>query len=208
MYRLTAGPPATGADLRAARERGRLLAAELTRVREAAAAWRNGLGGLLVALVAFSLVKGRSDIGQLAPLWAAVVGVLLAVALIIGAAGALLLIRAANGPPAVASTSGLLVRSAADHREALAAAVALRWGILLTLCCVTFLVAAVGVTWYGPPRDQADLQIMTPSGTVCGSIAGIDQGSLTLKTADENVTVDLSKAATIQILDRCPEPGT
>jgi hypothetical protein len=178
----------------------------LTRVREAAAAWRNGLGGLLVALIAFSLVKGRSDIGQLAVSWAVMVGILLAVALITGAAGALLLIRAANGPPSVTPTSELLVRSAADHREALAAAAALRCGIVLTLSCVAFLVAAVGVTWYGPARDQPDLQIMTPSGAVCGSVAGIDHGSLTLKTASGNVTVNLADASAIQVLNGCPEP--
>ena len=44
----------------------RMLRDELTVVRAAATAWRNGLAGLLAAMLGFSLVKGRSDIGTLA----------------------------------------------------------------------------------------------------------------------------------------------
>ncbi|MEV6028859.1 hypothetical protein [Streptomyces sp. NPDC052036] len=39
-------------------EHRRLHTTELQRVREAAAAWRNGVGGLLVGLGGFRLVKG------------------------------------------------------------------------------------------------------------------------------------------------------
>ena len=107
-YRLEPGSRAKSADLRAAREYYRLLSAELTRVRQAATAWRNGLGGLLAALVGFSLIKGRSDISQLAKPWAVGVGIMLLAALITGAAGALLLIRAANGRPSVTSARELM----------------------------------------------------------------------------------------------------
>jgi hypothetical protein len=165
-YQLRPAEPATEADLRAAQERGRLLAAELPRVREAATAWRNSLGGLLVALVGFSLIKGRSDVSQLARSWAAAVGILLLAALIVGAAGALLLIRAANGRPSVMPIHAALSRSTADHVEAVAAANALRRGIALTLGCAALLVAAVGATWYGPGRDQHAGRISTPTGAV------------------------------------------
>lgn len=206
-YHLTPGPQATAADLQAARERDRLLAAELPRVREAAGAWRNGLGGLLVALVGFSLIKGRSDVSQLAESWAAGVGIFLLAALIAGATGALLLIRAANGRPSVTPTRQLLSRVTADHIEAAAAATALRRGIILTLSCAALLVAAVGITWYGPGRDEPVLQVTTPSGTVCGSVVHISRSGLTLKTADGEVTTDLTEASAIQAMARCPPPG-
>lgn len=203
-YQLKPGPPATAADLRAARERGRLLGAELTRVREAATAWRNGLGGLLTALIVFSLIKGRSDIGQLATFWSALVGILLLAALITAAAGAVLLIRAANGRPFIAPTGELLSRSPADHIEALAAATALRQGIVLTLGCVAFLAAAVGATWYGPGRGGPALQITTPAGTFCGAVVGMNGGSLILQTASGQVTAVLGEASAVQVLARCP----
>jgi hypothetical protein len=173
-YQLRPAEPATEADLRAAQERGRLLAAELPRVREAATAWRNSLGGLLVALVGFSLIKGRSDVSQLAGSWAAAVGILLLASLIAGAAGALLLVRAANGRPSVVPIHEALSRSTADHVEAVAAANALRRGIALTLCCAALLVAAVGATWYGPGRDRLVSRNSTPRGTVYSSVMSID----------------------------------
>jgi hypothetical protein len=180
-YQLRPAEPATEADLRAAQERARLLAAELPRVRDAATAWRNSLGGLLVALVGFSLIKGRSDVSQLAQSWAAAVGILLLAALIAGAAGAILLIRAANGRPSVMPIHEALSRNAADHVEAVAAANALRRGIALTLCCAALLVAAVGTTWYGPGRDQPVSRISTRSETAYGSLMRADQGHVALR---------------------------
>ena len=157
--RLSPGPrPATPSDLRTAQEHHRLLSTELPRVRDAAVAWRNGLGALLVALVSFSLIKGRSDIGQVAPGWAAVIGVLLLGALIIGATGALLLIRAAHGPLPSPTRKPSPIR-AADHREARSAARALRRGVAATVSCALLLAAAVGTTWYGPERDPPSVRI-------------------------------------------------
>jgi hypothetical protein len=209
-YRLGPAGRASEADLRAAQERERLLTAELPRVREAATAWRNGLGGLLIALVGFGLIKGRTDVSQLAGSWAAWVGILLLAALIAGAAGALLLIRAANGRPSAVPAHKLRSRSAADHIEADAAARALRRGIALTLCCAALLVAAVGATWYGPgldkPVHKPVLQITNPSGTFCGSVVGLSHDNLTLKTAAGEVTTDLEEASAVQALARCPAP--
>ena len=207
-YRLEPGSRAKSADLRAAREYYRLLSAELTRVRQAATAWRNGLGGLLAALVGFSLIKGRSDISQLAKPWAVGVGIMLLAALITGAAGALLLIRAANGRPSVTSARELMPRIAADHIEASAAATALRRGIALTLSCSALLVAAVGATWYGPANDTPALQITTPGGTECGSPVGLSHGVLTLKTATGEVSTDLTAASAVQAVANCQGPGT
>jgi hypothetical protein len=206
-YGITAGRKATEADLRAAQERERLLAAELPRVREAATAWRNGLGGLLTALIGFSLVKGQSDISQLAVPWAVGVGVILLAAAIVGAVGALLLIRAANGRPAVSSAIRLPPRSVADHIEAEAAATALRRGIVLTLGCAALLVAAVGATWYAPGRTPPMLQITTPAGTFCGSPVQISDGSLTILTAAGDVTENLAQASTLQAVTQCQAAG-
>jgi hypothetical protein len=83
-------------------------------------------------------------------------------ALIAGAAGALFLIRAAHGRPAVTNLRQLPSSSAADQIEALTAARALRWGIASTLRCTALLVTAVAGTWYGPEREPPVLQIRLP----------------------------------------------
>ncbi|MFC7760951.1 hypothetical protein ACFQY4_25175 [Catellatospora bangladeshensis] len=94
---LRPGPAATVHELHTAQALDALRRTELARVRAAAASWRNGIGGLLAAVAGFGIVKGRSDIGELTPPWARAVGVLLLLALVIGTAGALSLIRAATG---------------------------------------------------------------------------------------------------------------
>jgi hypothetical protein len=206
-YSLGPAGPAAMADLHAAQERQRLLAAELPRVREAAAAWRNGLTGLLAALVGFGLIKGQSDISHLAPSWAAWTGILLLGALIAGAGGALLLIRAAHGSPSPARVSQLPPSSAADHLEAVTAGNALRRGIVLTLSCAALLVAAVGTTWYGPGRSESVLYVTTPAGTFCGIPAGISQGTMTLASAVGDVSINLANVSAIQPLPQCPASG-
>jgi hypothetical protein len=203
-YRLAPGPArATIVDLRTAQERERLLRTELPRVRQAATAWRNGLGGLLVALVGFGLIKGRSDISQLATGWAACVGTVLFVALLIGATGALLLIRAAHGRPIITNARRLPANRVSDHIEAMASAAALRRGIAATLGCALLLVGAVGATWYGPERSKPAIRVSTPNGTFCGSVVRLDHGVLVLKTDAGEVSTDLAAASTIAAVDAC-----
>jgi hypothetical protein len=204
-FRLTAGPQgATERDLRAVQQRDRLLRAELPRVREAATAWRNGLAGLLAALIGFGLVRGRSDVGQLAARWAGVVGVLLAAALLVGAAGALLLLRAAHGRPDVTATRDLLSARVADHVEAANSVRALRWGIRATLGCTLLLIVAVGFTWYGPEKAKPAVQVTTPTGTLCGTVVRLTHGTLVVKTKAGEVSADMSATLTLQAVDSCP----
>ncbi|MEV4693555.1 hypothetical protein AB0K27_20930 [Micromonospora echinospora] len=205
LVRLSVGPAkATESDLRAVQQRDRLLRDELPRVRAAAGAWRNGLGVLLAGLIGFGLIKGRSDVGQLAPSWAAVVGAILLAALLVGAVGAVLLLRAAHGRPFVTSSRELLSPRTADHVEALTSAKALLWGMIATLGCVVLLVAAVGATWYGPEKSKPAVQVATDAGTICGSVVRLTHGTLVLKTKAGEVSADLSTALTLQAVDTCP----
>jgi hypothetical protein len=199
-----AGPPAGPDDLRAAQERSRLLGTELTRVQAAATAWRNGLAGLLTALAGFSLIKGQSDISQLARPWAAAAGLLLLAAFLAGVAGALLLIRAAAGFPVLTPVSRLRSRSADDHTEAKGAVWALQAGIALTVICAGLLVAAVGVTWYGPGRTPPALQITTPAGTRCGTLLQLNRGRATVAGRGGTSTVTLQPGDTVRPVTGCP----
>jgi hypothetical protein len=199
------GRPATPADLRRAQQVDLLRRTELPRVRAAAAQWRNGLAGLLVALIGFSLVRGRSDINELTPSGAAVVGVLLLLALLVGASGALYLLRASNGRPAVVPVAELAPGPIAEHREAEASARALRRGIVLSLACTALLVAAVAITWYGPARARPMVEFTTDGPTVCGSVTRIDGGSLTIQAAAGEIVVEFSRLKALKAVDSCPE---
>jgi hypothetical protein len=187
---------------------------ELPRVREAAAAWRTGLAALLVGMVGFGLIKGRSDIRELAPPYDVVVGCLLLLTLATGTLGAVLLLRAAHGRPAATvvqqTPPGVLVwgEEALDHQETLRAAKALTRGVVLTVLCAAALTATVAVTWYGPDKSEPRLEVVTPDGGFCGRPRGVTDGRLLLRTPAGEVRVRLDEALTVRAVGSCPGPGT
>lgn len=204
---LGAGPPATPADQRAAEQLDDALSNELSRVRAAALAWRNGAAALLAGLIGFGLIKGRSDISELGQPFGVIVGALLAAALLAGAAAALLLLRAANGRPAMTPVGGTRdAQIGADHAETLTSAKALQAGLWLGLVCTVLLASAVGLTWYGPDKDEPRLGVTTPGGFRCGEIVRLRSGTLTLKTDGGEVDVDMRTADGIKVADACDAP--
>ncbi|WP_245863062.1 hypothetical protein [Streptomyces thermovulgaris] len=186
-----------------------MLAEELPRVREAALAWRNGLAGLFVGLLSFGLIKGRTDVDKLAPPYGAVVGGLLLLSLVCGTAGALFLLRAANGAPATlpmvpeaGGTAGALY--AADHLETMRAVGSLRRGVVLTMMCAAMLVAGVALTWYGPGKEKPRLLVRTSSGTECGEARRTENGVVVLKTKTGEVRIRLSDITGLSAVETCP----
>ena len=210
---ISGGGKAEPSDRDAAKAERALLTDELSRIRAGALAWRNGLGALLAGLIGFGLVKGRSDISTLDAAYAALAGYLLLASLIVGAASAVLMMRAAHGRPYATSLGETAVGPAADRvnaarrAEANASERALRWGVLLCLTCAALLTSAVGVTWYGPSADKPFVEVQLDNSTPrCGQIVSLSAGRLTLKTSLGLVTVDLTKADGIATTDTCPAP--
>ncbi|MFB6628097.1 hypothetical protein ACFCWD_35175 [Streptomyces sp. NPDC056374] len=204
--RLRPGPAATAADLRRAEFLAEQLGpnGELRRVRVAATAWRNGLAGLLLALTGFTLITGRSDVGQLARPAGIAAGLLLAASLTAGGAGAWLLLRAAHGVPRVLPATGPVDPVALDHQEALDALRDLRAGRLLVLLHTVLLAAAVATTWYGPAREDPVLRIRTDTQSVCGTPGAVRGDVLELKTPEGPLAVDLSRVTQLAAAASCP----
>lgn len=201
-----AGPPAQPADRQAARNMRALLADELTRVRAGALAWRNGLGALLAGLIGFGLIKGRTDVGQLASWYAAMVGTLLLAALVVGGAGAALLMRAAHGRPGptpLPLASGADPLDVARDAEVVASMRALRRGVVAAFACAALLTAAVGVMWYGPEKQRLVEVQLTTGARHCGQILSLAHNRLTLKTSRGQITVDLTQADGMAVADSC-----
>ena len=204
---------ATPHDRLVAAARLRLPVDELPRIRATALAWRNGLAALLAGLIGFGLIKGRSDIGQLEPPWQLVVGGLLVLSFLAGGAAAACLLRAAHGPPGSVNADEVIDEAAddplrnADRIEALTAAKALTWGVVLAYCCAVLLVLAVGSTWYGPGKQEL-VQVVLPSGAPCGELQKLSRGTLTLKTSAGLTDVSMTQATGLQMVDQCPGPAS
>ncbi|MGR6320765.1 hypothetical protein Q2K19_21950 [Micromonospora soli] len=199
-----AAAPAPRAGRQNAQALQRLYREELPRVRMAALAWRNGLAALLTGLLGFSLVKGRADISGLASTWAVLVGVLLLASLLAGAYAAMRLLRAAHGLPEVVERAVVRSRVAADHDEAIRAQRALRHGIWAFLACAALLIAGVAVTWYGPAKEAQRLRVIATGEVICGTVVGVDSGTLVLKTEYGERAVDLTTVTGISAVDSCP----
>jgi hypothetical protein len=212
-FKVSAGSPAQPRDRKVAKATWTLLADELPRVRTAALAWRNGLGALLAGLIGFGLLKGRSDVTQLQPGIAALVGILLLVALISGSIAAALVMRAAHGRPYAVSLRRVLSGTYDDPTlggqldEADASQRALRRGVLLSFLCVALLTAAVAVTWYGPVKDKPSIEVrLTNGATECGEVVSVAMGQLVLKTARGQISVDLTQTNGLAAVDSCAMP--
>ncbi|MEU0068747.1 hypothetical protein ABZ027_04165 [Streptomyces sp. NPDC006332] len=207
--RVTPGPPASATDRLAAQRIHQAVREELPKVRAAATAWRNGVGALLAGLVGFGLLKGRTDVGQLASPYDLIVGVVLLCSLLTGISAAMLILRAAHGRPASVpfryegQDHDPGSPMASDHAEAARASKVLSWGLVLCLVCVAFLVTAVGMTWYGPSKAQPRIEIQTPGGSRCGKALRLANGRLTLRTDSGEITVNLQKAEAVKAVDSC-----
>ena len=200
-FRPAQHPPGPAEVLRARREQ-ELLSSELPRVRADALAWRNGLAALLAGLVGFGLVKGRSDISDLNPTCAAAVGVLLLIALAVGAAAAFWLMTAAHGLPKVIPLGSQPPPT--DHQEAVLSARRLRRGVLATLLCTAALVAAVATTWYGPTADSPAIRITLPDGTTqCGSTLTDGPQGRRLTTANGTLAFPAGSVITARASNPC-----
>ncbi|MET8221216.1 hypothetical protein [Streptomyces hirsutus] len=202
---LRPGRPVDSSDAARAREYHQALRDELPRVREAAHSWRTGLGGLLLALVGFGLIRGPSEVDKVEAPWHIVIGCLLLASLLAGAYGAYRLLSAHNGRPRATPVDLNASTAAQDHLLALTALKDLRHGIVATLLCTGLLVAAVGTTWYGPEKSKPKLLVRTDSGAVlCGEAATGDGRRLTLKSKAGQVNVSLPDVLVVETVEKCP----
>ncbi|WP_380550354.1 hypothetical protein [Streptacidiphilus alkalitolerans] len=190
------------ADALRARREQELLRSELTRVRSAALAWRNGLAALLAGLIGFGLVRGRSDISALNGDYAVAVGLLLLLALVLGGAAAYWLMAAAHGLPRVIPLGSQTPPT--DHQEAVSSARRLRNGVVATFLCTIALIAAVATLWYGPPADAPAIHITLPDGTTqCASTLTMDPQGARLTTDHGTLVVPPSSTSTIRAGKPC-----
>ncbi|MFI9729500.1 hypothetical protein [Streptomyces sp. NPDC052092] len=202
---LRPGRPVDSSDAARAREHHQALRNELPRVREAAHSWRIGLGGLLLALVGFGLVRGPSEVDKVEAPWHIVIGCLLLASLLAGAYGAHRLLSAHNGRPRATPVDLNASTAAQDHVLALTALRDLRQGIAATLLCTGLLVAAVGTTWYGPEKSKPGLLVRTAGGAVlCGDAATANSSRLVIKTKAGRVGVPLRDVLVVETVEKCP----
>jgi hypothetical protein len=158
-FEVAGGRKATEEEVSYALRRAALLSGELQLVRSTALAWRNGAAAGVAGLLGFGLIRGRSDIADLARPFSIAAGCLLMLAIGAGGFSAFLFLRAAHGGlsevPIDASEEEW------DHLEAQASLSAVKRGIRFLILGLALLFMSVAFTWYGPPAEGPYLRIAT-----------------------------------------------
>lgn len=182
---------------------------QLVDVRKAAENWRNGLVAMLGAVVAFSLIKGPSDISDLDAPTGHAVGVVLLLAVVSATAGAWWSLAAAYGWPREITRATFFNEGGIEgYRfiQAKKAAKDLFNARAATIVTLTLLVLAVAITWYAPRtpsvllsagrKDQPDL---------CGKMASLTNGYLDLKPSNSApVRLLLPDVIKLSVVQKCP----
>jgi len=181
-------------------ERTRRQSAELLLTRERAAAWSKGIGALLVAALAFSLIKGRDDLTSLDPAWAERVGYCLVGATVFATVAAYKLFRASYGPLKP------LADDVSDHLESTRTMRALICGLVTTVFAFAALLAAVAITWYGPDAKGARISVTDEDGAVwCGEPKETHGGDLVLQVKGQLMEFDLDVVSRLDAVEDCPK---
>jgi hypothetical protein len=71
------------------------------------------------------------------------------------------------------------------------------------VACAALLVCAVGLTWYGPSKEDPRIEMLTPQGLRCGKVVQIASGRIMLETPSGRIDVDLMHVDELRAVDKC-----
>ena len=196
---VTPGPPGTAETRRRAEELRDLDRTQLDRIRATAEKWRNGLVVLTGLITTVGVVKGRDSLEDLSSSAQVVLGILMLLALVCAAVGALLAMLAAFGLPTLYRLTGdALEFSRIREEQTTQASRNLRLAVVFSCLTLLFLASASAVNFYGPLAAASlppMLQVSTPqSGTVCGELVSSSAGRVTIDTSTGQVEIELEQA--------------
>lgn len=197
------GPAGTAESRRHAEEVQALLRSEVTRVRHQAEQWRNGLAALLTLITTVSVVKGRDSIAGLTGPFQVAVGAALLAGLVLAACGTYVGMRAAYGLPIRQALGSAKDLRDYQRRSATHSARDLRWAISLLFATLVAVVAAVGLTWYGPSAAEAPVEARTRTGQRhCGTLTELADDVLVIST-DQTVRIAVRELESLSVVRSC-----
>jgi hypothetical protein len=187
---------------------GKLAESELDDARKSAEGWRNGLAALIGLTAIASVLNGGASLSNLGTPYAITAGACLLAGITAAACGIVWSMRAAYGNPQVIERSSFARAGGIDgfrHLRALEVARDLKRSRWATLAALVFVVAAIGVVWYGPRAQETFVQIETTGLThLCGRIVTSADGHIELKDpGGGTITVETKAIQSIRTVKRC-----
>jgi hypothetical protein len=199
------GSPVDWEDRRHAEAQRDLAKSELVRVREAGDKWKTGLSLLLGLIATVSVVKGRDSIEALSIGTQHAIIVLLGGALAFATAGALLAMRAANGPLAQQTLTNKSLDELRSE-EIRGSLQKLRLARVVTVVALAVAALAVGIAWWSEEATPGQISVkqQSPSTTLCGKLNGADADEIRIETAPGIIIpVPLTNVVSVAFKQKC-----
>ena len=179
---------------------------QLDVARRQAETWRTGLTGVTALLGAVLIVKGRTDIADLAPPYPAILLALFGIALAAFVIATLQAIRAASRTP---GDECLLTGEDLERwteAEVHQIQRAIRTARLLTIAGVCSLAAGAGTTWLAPARSPAlpTVRVQSSQGQYCGRLSQIGSDTLKISGPTGYYLVPLTSVVRVDAVASCP----
>jgi hypothetical protein len=193
---IVASRPASPYDLYWQQRANELALQSLPSIRSSAKQWAATIGALTGVFSIAALIKGRSNVADIAAGWSTFVGVAVAVALLAAVVAVTEAALAGQGSPIEMEISGTAARGLL-RSEAKTAAKQLRLSRFFTLIATLLIGVAVGALWYAPARTIAIAQpltlvVRTAHGSICGRLRSSSFPGLEITAG--GATIDLPAA--------------
>jgi len=158
---------------------------QITNLRTQADGWRNGIAAAITILASVALVKGRDEVAQLAIEWRGIIVGVVITGFAALMTSLLLAVRVAQGRPGdkIWDTGDALQEW--TGAEVLRGGRMLRWAAYLAAAGQSLLIVSIAVGWLAPStpsRADSLVLVRTDGDTVCGRLASINYGIVTLET--------------------------
>lgn len=180
--------------------------ADLSRLRDSAERWRNGIA-MVTGLVSAALVFKAPDLVGLAPLGKLVLFAVVALAIAAGIVACLCAVWAAAGLPVLTQRQITVEGATTEQRRKRTRAVRLLyWAVGLSLVMVVLLMVSVGLTWFLPRTDTspptARLEL-SDGRIICGRMVRLDDREVAITVFGQSVVVPRAEISTLSETQSC-----
>ncbi|MEV4636608.1 hypothetical protein AB0J80_04565 [Actinoplanes sp. NPDC049548] len=181
--------------------------ADITRLRDSAERWRNGIAMITGILSAVLVFKGPDPVAGLATPLRVLLFAVVVLAIAAGMTGCFFAIRAAAGLPVVQQRRTTIDALATDQRARREATVRhLHRAIGLSAVMIALLVVSVGLAWFLPrPPAKAPMARMelVDGRVLCGPLVRLDADEVAITVFGEAVVVKRAQVNALSESQSC-----
>jgi hypothetical protein len=181
--------------------------ADMTRLRDSAERWRNGIAMLTGLISAVLVFKGPDPVAGLSMTSRILLYIVVILAVALGMAGCFCAIRAAAGLPVITQRPTTIEKTVSENRDRRIRVARLqRWAIGFSAVMVLLLLVSTGLAWF-LPRAQTSPRIarlqLDGGRVLCGQMLRVDDTEVAISVFGQSVTVPRGQVVTLSETQDC-----